>query len=252
MEAGSSHDLVLEVSTARLGPPVGPDQTWAATERAWKRTVPSLADTLAPRDARQAYTVLRGLTGTGGGTVAAATMSLPERAEAGRNYDYRYVWIRDQCYIGQGAAAAGAHSLLDDSVRFVVAALLDHGSALAPAYPRSRETLRAYAAELTDDYYAYRFRHDERPLEQAEGAFLLCGFVMALAHHQQGHQGEALRWFERNRASCATSGLFAEEYDIRPRELRGNLPQAFVHGLLLECAARLPVPGANGERSGHW
>ena len=48
--------------------------------------------------------------------VAAATTSLPERAEAGRNYDYRYVWIRDQCYAGQAVAAAGPHPLLDDAV----------------------------------------------------------------------------------------------------------------------------------------
>jgi hypothetical protein len=27
----------------------------------------------------------------------------------------------------------------------------------------------------------HRFRHDERPLEDVDGAFLLCGFVMALA-----------------------------------------------------------------------
>ena len=47
--------------------------------------------------------------------VAAATTSLPERAEAGRNYDYRYVWIRDQCYAGQAVAAAGPHPLLDDA-----------------------------------------------------------------------------------------------------------------------------------------
>ena len=48
--------------------------------------------------------------------VAAATMSLPERARQGRNYDYRYVWIRDQCYAGQAAAKAGARPLLDDAV----------------------------------------------------------------------------------------------------------------------------------------
>ena len=40
--------------------------------------------------------------------VAAATTSLPERAEEGRNYDYRYVWIRDQCYAGAGGRAAPA------------------------------------------------------------------------------------------------------------------------------------------------
>ena len=45
--------------------------------------------------------------------VAAATMSLPERADAGRNYDYRYAWIRDQCYAGQAVAAGGADPLLD-------------------------------------------------------------------------------------------------------------------------------------------
>ena len=66
--------------------------------------------------------------------VAAATTSLPERAEAGRNYDYRYVWIRDQCYAGQAAAAAGAPTLLDDAVRFVTARILDHGPDLKPAY----------------------------------------------------------------------------------------------------------------------
>ena len=64
--------------------------------------------------------------------VAAATTSLPERAEAGRNYDYRYVWIRDQCYAGQAVAAAGAHPLLDDAVSFVTARLLEHG----PSSPR--------------------------------------------------------------------------------------------------------------------
>ncbi|MER7564508.1 glycoside hydrolase family 15 protein [Streptomyces sp. NPDC097941] len=89
----------------------------------WHDTVPALASTAAPRDARRAYAVLRGLTTHGGGMVAAATTSLPERAKEGRNYDYRYVWIRDQSYAGQAAAAVGAHDLLDASVDFVTARL---------------------------------------------------------------------------------------------------------------------------------
>jgi hypothetical protein len=44
--------------------------------------------------------------------VAAATTSLPERLEGGRNYDYRYAWIRDQCYAGLAVAAHGPHPLL--------------------------------------------------------------------------------------------------------------------------------------------
>jgi len=90
--------------------------------------------------------------------------------------------------------------------------------------PRTVRTLDAYRAELTHDHYAYRFRHDERPLAEAEGAFLLCGHLMALAEHQQGHEREAVRWFERTRAACGPPGLFTEEYDIGQRQLRGNLP----------------------------
>jgi alpha,alpha-trehalase len=48
----------------------------------------------------------------------------------------------------------------------------------------------------------------------------------------------AVRLLERARATCGAPGLFAEEYDTTQRQFRGNLPQAFVHAELLECAAR--------------
>jgi hypothetical protein len=407
--AGQSRDIVLEVSAEPLRDVPGePDELWRATEDRWADAVPPLDDVVAPRDARQAQVMLRGLTSSGGGMVAAATTSLPERAEEGRNYDYRYAWIRDQVYAGRAAAAAGAFSLLDDAVAFISARLHEDGPKLVPAYtadggrvpdqrdldlpgypggydlvgnwvnkqfqldalgesllllaaagshdrldsgsrkaaeiaadaiarrwqepdagiweidnqawthsrlicaaglrraarhctsepqasewsaladvivadtaehamhptgrwqrssgdpgldaallmpairgavpaddPRTAETLRAYLAELTQDGYAYRFRHDERPLGEAEGAFLLCGFVVTLALHQQGQEVEAARWFERNRAACGSPGLYAEEYDVAERQLRGNLPQAFVHAMVLECAARLAAPWHN-------
>ncbi|MFI1179717.1 glycoside hydrolase family 15 protein [Streptomyces sp. NPDC020799] len=406
VEAGEHHDLVLEISDRALpDEPPDAERSWKATEAAWQQAVPRLEHTIAQRDSRHAYTVLRGLTGSAGGMVAAATTSLPERAGEGRNYDYRYVWIRDQCYAGQAVAAAGAHPLLDDAVRFVAARVHEDGPHLAPAYtvegrtvpdqrrldlpgypggydlvgnhvkeqfqldgfgealllfaaaarhgrldadgwraaeiaadaiarrrqepdagvwelsprpwahsrlccaaglraiagagapasrqaqwmsladrlvadtsarslnpaghwqrspgdpqldgslllpplrgavsaddPRTVATLRAYTAQLTEDHFAYRFRHDERPLGSAEGAFLLCGFAVALAEHQQGREVSAHRWFERNRAACGPAGLYSEEYDVSQRQMRGNLPQAFVHALMLECAARLAVP----------
>ncbi len=401
--AGGRHDLILEISEGSLiGDPPDPAATWDATESAWARRRPSLEQTIAPRDAQHAWAVLRGLTGAGGGMVAAATMSLPERAEGGRNYDYRYAWIRDQAYAGIAAASAGVPELLDAAAKFATARLLDDGPELKPAYtvtgdpvppehslnlpgypgctdktgnsvtnqfqldafgealqllataarlgrlgpdgwqaarvavdaiarrwpkpdagiweledkywthsrlacvaglraiaavpsagtalrdcavladtilaetaksathqdgywqrglddprpdaalllpavrgalpasdPRTLATLSAVRDQLVEEEYVYRFRHDERPLGDAEGAFLLCGFMMALAEHQQGNELAAIRYFERNRAACGPPGLLSEEYNVVQHQLRGNLPQAFVHALLLECATRL-------------
>ena len=112
--------------------------------------------------------------------------------------------------------------------------------------PRALATIEAVATDLGRDGYLYRYREDERPLGQAEGAFLLCGFAMALTEHQHGHQVEAARWFERNRAACGTPGLLTEEYDVNQRQVRGNAPQAFVHALLFEAAQRLAAPWHGG------
>ncbi len=92
-----------------------------------------MPDVRAPADTAHHCAVLLGLTGPGG-TVAAATTSLPERSGDDRNYDYRYVWVRDQCFVGQAAAACGALPLVQRSVETVAAQLREHGADLAPAY----------------------------------------------------------------------------------------------------------------------
>ncbi|MEU4674034.1 glycoside hydrolase family 15 protein [Amycolatopsis sp. NPDC023774] len=401
LPGGTSHDLVLEISARRLPERPVAEELWSATEHTWQRVVPPLDGTVAPRDARHTYAVLRGLTTAAGGMVAAATLGLPERAEAGRSYDYRYVWLRDQCYAGLAASVVEGDPLLDDAVAFTSARVLEHGDKLLPAYrtdgrpppdettlrlpgypggrpiagnhvngqfqldtigemlqlygaaarhdrltpdaeravdvcvdlitrrwnepeagvweleddwwthsrlacvaglraiarhrapaaaaqlagladrllaettdrcvdhrgawlrapgrigtdaalllppvrgalpatdPRTLATLQAVRTELCQDGYVYRFAPDGRPLGEAEGAFLLCGFTMALACRHQGNDVDGFRWFERSRAACGPPGLLAEEYDVRQRQLRGNLPQAFVHALLLETAHRL-------------
>jgi len=112
--------------------------------------------------------------------------------------------------------------------------------------PRALATIEAVATDLGREGFLYRYREDERPLGQAEGAFLLCGFAMALTEHQHGREVEAARWFERNRAACGTPGLLTEEYDVNQRQVRGNAPQAFVHALLFEAAQRLAAPWHGG------
>ena len=105
--------------------------------------------------------------------------------------------------------------------------------------PRTQATLTTVGRDLAVDHYAYRDRPDGRPLGEAEGAFLLCGFMVSVAHHQQGNRLEAMRWFDRNRTACGSPGLFTEEVDVEQRQLRGNLPQAFVHALLLQASTML-------------
>ncbi len=132
---GQVVDLVLELSDQALqGEPPDPESCWKATEAAWDQAVPELADCLAPRDAQMAMAVLYGLTSRQGGMAAAATMSLPEHARSGRNYDYRYAWIRDQCYAGRAVGAHGHFPLLDSAVSFVSARLLTDGPEMKPAY----------------------------------------------------------------------------------------------------------------------
>jgi len=413
---GEQHDLVLELSDAPFRqPPPDPKAAWSATEEAWSAVVPDCHGLIAIRDAQHAYAVLSGLSSASGAMVAAPTTSLPERLGGVRNYDYRYAWIRDQCYAGLAVAAHGPHPLLDNAVRFITARLLEDGPDLRPAYttrgdripaerrlrlpgypggaamtgnrvskqfqldglgeslqllaaaarydrlgpedwraaeiaadaierrygepdagiweldnhhwthsrltcvvglraiavaaaasadgapgshgsrqaaawsaladrilatmansvhasgrwqraadderldaslllpglhdvpgpgdPRTEATYRAVTAELAEDGYVYRFRHDGRPLHHAEGAFVLCGFWLAQAASAMGDKVTAARWFERSRSACGPAGLYAEEYDVRQRQLRGNLPQAFVHAGMLHTAVRLSADG---------
>jgi hypothetical protein len=403
--AGRHHDLVLEISDLPLPRSgVDPDHAWTGTVSAWHHATPTMRQSLAPGDVEHSHAVLRGLTSASDGMVAAATVALPERAEAGRNYDYRYAWIRDQCYTGRAAALVGAEELLRSATRFVSGRLLADGPQLKPAYtvdggrvpdevgldlagypggtvkvgnwvneqfqldslgevllllatavrqgcdppelhraalqaasivsarwqepdagiweladrqwahsklmcaaglrayadarpgrdtadwarladrivahtaatsthpsgrwqravddervdaslllpalrgavdprdPRSTSTLDAVRRDLGRDGYVYRFRQGPGALADAEGAFLLCGFHMSMATHQQGDRVEAVRWFERTRGALGPPGLFTEEYDVVQRQLRGNLPQAFVHALLIESAVTLSQP----------
>ena len=402
--AGRTVDLVLEVASGTVtGRPPVPEPSWRSTEQAWREDVPAADGLWARRDVRQACAVLAGMTSAAGGMVAAATRSLPERAERGRDYDYRYAWLRDQAMVGQAMATLGPHRLMVGAVDFVAARLLEHGVDARPAYavdgtavpsqrrgdlpgypggvdhcgndaggqfqldvfgealhlfaaaadhgPLSRDTWRAAEAavaaigaawqrpdagiweleerrwthsrqilvsgleriaafaprrqadqwrvlaerierdlhehfrhpsgrwqraaddpatdsallvpitrmrrdpaddaaaratvdaildELSAEEFCYRFRHEGADdLEEAEGAFVLSGFHMAMALERLGEHRLAARWFERNRAACGTPGLFTEEYDVAQRQQRGNLPQAFVHGALIEASALL-------------
>ena len=107
--AGETVDIVLTWFPAHREPPepIDVDQQIAATEEWWTEWASSCTASPVYHDAvHRSLLVLRALTHEDtGGIVAAATTSLPEAFGGERNWDYRYVWLRD--------ASLTLHVLLD-------------------------------------------------------------------------------------------------------------------------------------------
>ena len=54
-----------------------------------------------------------------GAIVAAFTTSIPEHANSGRNWDYRYCWVRDAYYVVQALNRLGAADILENFLGFL-------------------------------------------------------------------------------------------------------------------------------------
>lgn len=54
-----------------------------------------------------------------GAIVAAMTTSIPEHADSGRNWDYRYCWLRDAYYVVQALNRLGAADILENYLAYL-------------------------------------------------------------------------------------------------------------------------------------
>ena len=75
-----------------------------------------------------------------GAIVAAMTTSIPEHADSGRNWDYRYCWLRDGYFVVNALNRLGATSTMEKYLGYIlnVAAGEEHG-VLQPVYGISGE-----------------------------------------------------------------------------------------------------------------
>ena len=70
-----------------------------------------------------------------GAIVAAMTTSIPEVADSGRNWDYRYCWLRDAFFVVRALNRLGAASFLENYLRYLLNILVvADGGALQPVY----------------------------------------------------------------------------------------------------------------------
>lgn len=71
-----------------------------------------------------------------GAVVAALTTSIPESANSGRNWDYRFCWLRDAYFVVRAFNRLGATRTMEDFIRYITNLLaLEPTASLKPLYP---------------------------------------------------------------------------------------------------------------------
>jgi GH15 family glucan-1,4-alpha-glucosidase len=68
-----------------------------------------------------------------GGIVAALTTSLPEAPHSGRNWDYRYCWLRDAYFVVKALNAIGATRAMEQYIAYILS-IAGNSDTLAPCY----------------------------------------------------------------------------------------------------------------------
>lgn len=128
---------------------VGPDETLAdsplesgrsmleQTLVYWRRWVRNLAIPFEWQEAviRAAITLKLNTFEDTGAIIAALTTSLPEAADSGRNWDYRYCWLRDAYFVINALNRLGATGSMERYLHYLEGLVADAGEAgLQPVY----------------------------------------------------------------------------------------------------------------------
>lgn len=172
---GERRRIALRASAAHLVDPTGTrvdlvDDHLDATVAWWQQwsgrtRVPSTDDRAMLDAVRRSATVLKGLTcAPTGAIVAAPTTSLPEVVGGGRNWDYRYCWIRDSVLTIEALAMAGHPAVARDFRHFLLRSTAGSVEELQIMYgPYGASRL----PEIELDLAGYR---DSRPVRIGNGA----------------------------------------------------------------------------------
>jgi len=231
------------------------------TDAWWRRWV-GQAQPAGREGALRSALVLAGLrNGETGAIAAAATTSLPaDLSGGGRNWDYRYSWIRDSTLAVRALAELGLEADADAFRRFVQRSAAGHVDDLQIAYGVEGER------RLTEIEVGLRGFGGRGPVRVGNAAARqrqndVLGELVLLAWrwHRRGHSPDDDTWrFITDLAEAAAARW--EEPDSGIWELRAD-PQHFVHSKVMcwaaldralaladECLRRAPVRRWTRER----
>ncbi len=89
-----------------------------------------------------------------GAIIAALTTSIPEAPASGRNWDYRYCWLRDAAFVVRTLNRLGATRSMEEYIRFAFNLALDEHEEIGPVFGVSYE--RALPEREVDGLAGYR------------------------------------------------------------------------------------------------
>ncbi|MDQ2825994.1 MAG: glycoside hydrolase family 15 protein [Actinomycetota bacterium] len=219
----------------------GPDEIDRRVEetlrwwRSWSGRM-SLGGPHGPGVGRSAL-VLKALTNAPTGAVAAAvTTSLPESIGGGRNWDYRFSWIRDSQFTVRSLTALGYAAEADGFRRFIERSAAGSGEDLQVMYGLGGERR---LTELTLDLDGYRGSRPVRAGNAASDQLQLDAYGelldLAWRWHERGSSPDDDYWrFLVSLVDVAAARW--EEPDCGLWEMRGR-PQHFVHSKVMCWAA---------------
>ena len=109
------------------------------TQRYWQSWTRSLAIPFEWQEAviRAAITLKLCTFEDTGAVIAAATTSVPEAADSGRNWDYRYCWLRDSYFVVHALNRLGATKTMESYLRYIYDVSLNNNNQLQPVYALS-------------------------------------------------------------------------------------------------------------------
>jgi GH15 family glucan-1,4-alpha-glucosidase len=166
-------DYVLDETFFNLSTPIdfifGPDETLEGsvaqtardfeerTAAYWRAWVSNLALPYEWQDAviRAAITLKMCTYEPTGAIIAAMTTSIPEAPDSGRNWDYRFCWLRDAFFVVRALNSLGTVQTMENYFRYLMDIVADSdGGHLQPVFGIGRE--RQLTETILENFAGYR------------------------------------------------------------------------------------------------